>query len=644
MVVSSSWPIELDGSINPGDDFYKYVNNKWLAANPIPDDYSRYGTFEVLMKDNQERLNNLVSSLPDDSLVKIYNTAGNDEETLNKNGFSPVLRYLEQIDKCSNKDELWKMTNFYLRHQIKSFFGVHADADDREPSFTVLHMMERGTYFNDRDYYLEESKKPDIAAYKLCLSKLFALTPISKSTSEIDEIVKFETLMAESKLTKEQRRDPQLTYNAIDLSELQKLAPVLDWSAYFGELQTKKILTNNPKFITNLNSTWTNTDLSTLKSYFQAHLLTTAASLCHNEAFDILFDLNGKQLAGQKLPKPRWKRVLSKIDSTDLGELLGKDFVEKYFPKDSKQKALDMVEYIRRTLGERIETLPWMGDATKEKAKQKLNAFNVKIGYPDRWTDFSSLVFTKDDSFFDINMKINVFEYEKEVARLYKPVDKHRWFMNPHTVNAYYNPTANEIVFPAGILMEPFFSPNFSDAENFGAIGGIIGHEMTHGFDDQGCQYDYTGALENWWTTEDSERYKKKTTVVKEQYDAFEIEGGKVNGQFTLGENIADIGGLKITFLAMQSYYKEKHGRDDIFNEIEGEEYSPAKLCFIAWSRGWTAHTRREETLKRLTTDPHSPNYFRVNGVVANIPEFWKTFGVTDKEPLYLGENVAEIW
>jgi len=634
--MSIDWKFNPNTAVSPATDFYKHVNDNWLAANPLPDDYQRFGSFEVLHTENQKKVKDILDNSAENTPDILLYRLGMDENTLNQQKFSPIQETLSKIKDASDKQQLYQVAVVdSIKSGLQTFLNFYVSGDVKNSKHNIVYVVESGLGLPDRDYYLEEDKADTLVAYRLFLMTLFNLAGLN--TDDLVQAVDLEVRLAKARLTKVEKRDPHKVYNPMSTSDLQLLIPDFKLSEILPE---GKLSVYNPEFIKEVSKIWQETDIETLKTYAIMKVLQDSAPYLHDEAYNAHFQLFGVKMSGQISPKPRWKRVQSSVDS-QVGEILGKSYVDKYFTQEAKDKALAMVEQLRTTLRDRVTKLTWMEEATKVKALAKLEKFKVKIGYPTKWRNYEDLDLSKAESFFGALQICENFEFGFQLAKAYQPVDPTEWLMSPHQVNAYYHPINNEIVFPAGILQEPFFNPNQSDGANFGAIGAVIGHEMTHGFDDQGRKFDSDGEMNDWWTEKDAEAYVKKTDVIKQQFGAFELEGHKVNPDLTQGENIADIGGLKIAFLALQDF----HGKD-VYAKEEGNEFSQAQEFFMAWSRAWCAHIRPEESIKRLTTDPHSPNYFRVNGVVGNIPEFYKAFGlnIEDKSQPIRPVDLAEVW
>ena len=656
----------FDESFSPGSDFFHYVNNRWIQENPIPDDYTRWGGFEYLHEDNLKRLHGLITDYKPEqnttglcdtfeSVVTLYNK-GMDIESLETQGISPANKYIKKIFATQNTNDFSSLLGEFSMKGICGFFGIDVEVDAKDSNKNVIYIGQSGLGLPDRDYYLLETKQNERDQYKKYVSKIldhFNISDVDEITNKIYEI---EETLAEASQTRTERRDPHLTYNEYTFKQLCEEFPNIEWvnfmnSTYLANYTnwtsetTTKIVIDNPGFLNCVNHIFEKYSLNELQWYIMNRAINSIGGYLDNKSYEIVFDFYGRTLLGQQEPKPRWKRVMSTVQQL-LGELLGRRYVETYFPEESKNKCLEMVNDLKKSLHEKITDLEWMTPETKEKALLKLHKFRVKIGYPDKWRDYSQLACDKDASYLDCVLACREFEFLWDFSQLDLPVDRTKWEMNPQEINAYYHPVMNEIVFPAGILQAPFFDPDQDNAYNYGAIGAIIGHEMTHGFDDQGRKFDHEGNMVNWWTDKDAEEYSKRTDVIRDQYAGYIVEGENVNGELTLGENIADIGGLLIAYHALSEREEFPGSNRDIHSEnTDDETLEKQKKFFLGWSRAWRTHTRRETQLQRLLTDPHSPAVCRVNGVVKNIPAFYQTFNIKSEDPLYLSpENRAKIW
>jgi putative endopeptidase len=639
---------ELDFSIDPSDDFAEFVNGVWKKNNPIPDKYTKWGTFELLHEDNLKKLKDITSSNCEGiykNLGILYNLAL-DEERLEEEGLKPFQNIENLILDAVNKNELWRIMAILNKYGIAGMFNTYSQEDAKNSSLVVLYISTGGLGLPDRDYYYLENKEEIRKMYKKYIADiLLYLCPIKYDIS-IDEIADLifdiEFKLATHTFTSVEKRDPEKNYNKVDLEKLNKLTNV-DWNLYFRELgiliDIPYIIVDNLDFFDNLGKLWLDTDINLLKLYLLFKSLSNSAYYLNNKLVNLKFNFYGEFLSGQKKNKPRWERAISMVDMT-MGELLGRKYCELHFNSSSKEKMIDMVKSLNNVLEERLRKLTWMSNETKNKAFKKQKVFKAKIGYPDEWRDFSCLFLGtchKDaKSLLEVIIDCNLFNHEYDVSQLFKKTDPHKWEMNPHDVNAYFHPIRNEIVFPAGILQPPFFNPDGDDALNYGAIGTVIGHEMTHSYDDKGSQFDHEGQLNNWWSKEDKEKFMEKADYYVKEYGSYSINGKNVNGKLTLGENLADHGGVKIAFHAL----KKKLG--DSSTLIDKSKFNPLQRFFISWAIVWRCNITVEEADKRLLTDPHSPNVLRINSTLKNLPEFHDVFNICDGD-MYR-KNPVQMW
>jgi putative endopeptidase len=635
-------------SVNPNEDFAEFVNGNWKKNNPIPYKYTKWGTFELLYEDNLKKLKDITSSNCEGiykNLSILYNLAL-DEKRLEKEGLKPFENIKKLILDANDKNELWEIMAILNKYGIAGMFSTYSQEDAKNSSIVVLHISTGGLGLPDRDYYFLEDKEEIRKNYKKYIADiLLCLYPL-KYDIHIDKIAELifdiELSLATYTYTSVEKRDPEKNYNKIDLSEINKLT-MLDWNSYFKQLDIliniPYMIVDNLNFFENLGKLLISTDINLLKLYLLFKSLSSSAYYLNQKLVNLKFNFYGKFLSGQKENKPRWERAISMIDMT-MGELLGRKYCELYFNSASKEKILDMVNSLNNELAERLKNITWMSKETKEKAFKKQKAFKAKIGYPDKWRDFSSLFLGNSHmdtkSLLTVIMDCNLFNHEYDISHLFKPTDPHKWEMNPHDVNAYFHPIRNEIVFPAGILQPPFFNPDGDDALNYGAIGTVIGHEMTHSYDDKGSQFDHEGQLNNWWTDEDRKKFMEKADYYVNEYGSCLINGKNVNGELTLGENLADHGGIKIAFYAL------KKKLDNSSTLIDKSKFNPLQRFFISWAIVWRCNITDEETDKRLLTDPHSPNVLRINSTLKNIPEFHEAFGIVDGN-MYR-KNPVQMW
>ena len=636
--------LQLDTDCGPGDDFFKYVNNSWLEENTIPNDYSRWGVFEILHEETLTKLQSLIQHQREDpssdffKLLQVYQ-AGMDEAQLQQEGIDPIKSMLRRIHGITDLEQLSELLAFFATAGVSTLFSLDVEADAKNTSLNVLYLSQDGLGMPDRDFYVLASKHEEQQAYQLCLRKLLSRLQLDGISHLVSAIYQMEVELAKVSQTRTERRDPHKTYHAYTPQMLQEEFPLIAWQRFFSKVgvQAGKVVVDNPPFFKKVNEMLSAVPLAKWKLYLTSRLLLASAPFLDDQNYQTSFDFYQGKLSGQLQPKPRWKRVITTVEN-HLGELLGKLYVDRYFSDQAKDKASELVHNLIQELHQRILGLDWMSSNTKEKAVQKLASLRVKVGYPVRWRDFKGLQFLGDFNYWNTITQCHIFNFRWMVDQLYQPVDKEKWEMNAHTINAYYHPLLNEIVFPAGILQPPFYSYNYCDAFNYGAIGAIIGHEMTHGFDDQGRKFDYQGNMRDWWTPEDEEKYQKKSDRIKEQYASYQVEGEYLNGELTLGENIADIGGVTISYQAFQNRAE--------YQQLDSEsQRQEDRKFFLSWGRAWRTKIRKEEMVKRLLTDPHSPAALRVNGVLFNIPGFHRAFQLQLCDRLYQApEQIASVW
>lgn len=644
----------LDPQVDPREDFYLYACGGWMKKNPLTPEFSQYGTFDHLRENAKVQLRELITNLSDhpDAKVKgtiaqkvsdIYNL-GMDAERLNREGAAPLKPFIDKIenDDLSDREELIA----WLHNGLGSVFfstGVGPDAMDSDRN--IMHIGEVGLSLGDRDYYLERNDTNDkiMAAYEIYVKKLMALAGYDEDASQRiwDNVIAMETEFARNKMTKEDRRDPLKRYNPITYTNLKETYPNIDWDRYFSQLGVEKfeeLTLSNPNFLTFINTLLPSLSDRQIKDYMIYEVVSQSTGVLSDDFQAASFELYGKVMSGTEEEMPRWKRAMT-IPNAMLGEAVGQLYVEKYFPKENKDYMLALVGNLQKALGKHIEALSWMSDRTKQKALEKLSSFTVKIGYPDKWKDYSEITIDPDKSYLENVYNASVWYTSDNYKKLNQPVDKTEWFMTPQTVNAYYSPISNEICFPAGILQPPYFDPTADDAQNYGAIGVVIGHEMTHGFDDSGRKFDKDGNLKEWWTEEDSQKFTVLADRLVEQFNKVEVAPGVfANGKYTLGENIADQGGLRLALTAYQDYVADKDTK-----VIDG--LSPLQRFYLAYANVWAANIREEEILKRTNTDPHSLGKNRVNVTLKNITPFFEAFGIKEGDPMFIPEEErVVIW
>ncbi|MEO8045623.1 MAG: M13 family metallopeptidase [Spartobacteria bacterium] len=658
-------PKNMDTSVKPQDDFYKYANGKWLKNNPIPPEFSRWSSFNELIEKNNDVLHEIAENAAklsaDDSgqkkmekaasaevqKVGDFYASGMNEEQINSARLLPLKGELKQIDSISDLASLSAEIGHLHSLGINALFGFTSGQDDKESTMVIAQAFQGGLGLPDRDYYTkdDDASKKLREQYVAHVSKMFSLLGDKPEVAAANAktVMEIETSLAEPARTRVELRDPQKNYNKMSEAELQKLMPDFKWHDYFqvvGLPAPGAINIGQPDFFKAANDVLKNVSLENWKTYLRWHLVHETAPTLGQDFVDENFAFYGKTLSGTEKLKPRWKRVVSVIDER-VGEALGKLYVADNFPPDAKQRALEMVNNLKEALAEKIKTNDWMDAPTKQEALKKLAAFKVKIGYPDKWRDYSTLKIDRGPYVFNV-LRSDKFEVARELKKIGKPVDRDEWGMSPPTVNAYYNPNLNEIVFPAGILQPPFFNAKADDAVNYGGIGAVIGHEMTHGFDDQGRQYDSVGNLRDWWTPGSAKAYDERAKAIISQYAAYEaLPGQHLNGELTQGENIADIGGLKIAYAAFKK--AQAAHPEEANKKIDG--FTPDQRFFLAWAQIWRANMRDQETMLRVNTDPHSPGRFRTIGPVSNMPEFQQAFDLPDNSPMVRpAKDRANIW
>lgn len=646
-------PANMDTTVAAGTDFYEYACGGWIKNNPLKPEYARFGTFDQLLENNQEQLRVLIEELsatPHEAgsvagkIGALY-AMGLDSTKLNADGVAPVKEELAAINALATKSDVSKMVATLHKEGMAPFFALFVGADEKNSAMNIVQLYQAGIGMGDRDYYLleDEGSAKMRDAYRAYINKLFTLAGSSPEQADaaVDAVMKIEKAIAEISYDREDLRDSQKNYNKLAYEDFKQIESPLDWDVYFesmGLAGLKELDAKQINFYKDMSEALRNTTVDEQKYYLAFNLLSAAAPYLSDDFVDADFEFYGKVMSGKQEQQPRWKRSLNTVNGA-LGEAVGEMYVEKYFPASSKEKMLTLVGNLQTALSERINGLEWMSDTTKAKAQEKLAAFTVKIGYPDKWRDYSGLEI-KDDSYWANVRRSNIFDMAYQLADVDKPVDKSRWHMNPQTVNAYYNPTTNEICFPAAILQPPFFNPDADDAVNYGAIGVVIGHEMTHGFDDQGRNYDKDGNLIDWWTAEDAVRFTERADKLVDQYDQIiVIDTLHANGRFTLGENIADHGGLLV---AHQAYLNSLKGKETPA-PIDG--FTNEQRFFLGYATLWGQNIRPEEIRRRTKIDPHSLGKWRVNAALRNIAPFYAAFDIKEGDPMFMAPvDRVVIW
>ena len=644
---------DMDPSVNPATDFFKYVNGTWLKNTKIPAAYSGWGSFYILGDENLTKLKSILNNLEktknvkkgsSEQLVGDFYISGMDSSNIEKQGYKPIEKDLEAVNAITNLKDFYKELASVQLGYSNPLFSFGAGTDVKNSKMEIAQLHQSGLGMPDRDYYLndDENTKTVREDYIRLINKSFMLVGYnnSKAAKSAEEILNLETQLAKASMPRVEMRNPNKTYHKMSVKELIDLTPDFMWNEYFtniGVKEPKEINVAQPDFMKEINNVVKTTPIETLKEYLKWNIIRTAAPYLSDNFVETEFNFYGKVLNGTKEMQPRWKRVLGTIDG-QIGMELGKLFVKKYFPPYAKKRALDLVHNLMASLKTRIENLEWMSPETKKAALKKLAAFTVKIGYPDKWKSFKGLLINRN-SYFENVLSASIFNTKKNLAKIGKPVDKSEWGMTPQTVNAYYNPPNNEIVFPAGILQPPFFNPKADDAINYGGIGCVIGHEMTHGFDDQGRQYNATGNLKDWWTKQDEENFNNRAERIVDQFNSYiAVDTLHVNGKLTEGENIADLGGVNISFDSFQKTKEYKSGKP-----IDG--FTPAQRFFISYATIWKIKNRPERLRLRVKVDPHSPEQYRVDGPLSNTPAFWQAFNVKPGDPMRrTGDNLVKIW
>ena len=644
----------MDLNVKPGMDFYEYAAGGWLKTHPLDAEHPTNGAFVDLEEQNQKRIKGLIEeysskSQPKGSLGQkigdLYNLMM-DSVRLNREGAAPLKPVLAKVEAIKNKKE-YQLVMAQLDYQGVGamMFGISVGADQRNASQNIVGISQGGIGLGERDYYLNDDEQTVKVrnAYKEYIKTLFQLVGDDEQTAQkkTDVLLAIETRIAKASYDNVKLRDVNANYHKIGYAQLISDYPGIDWGNIFlaqGFPPFAEVDLAQPEPIKEVEKILEETSLDDLKTYAEAKVISSATNSLSDEFRAASFKFN-QTLSGVKQDRPRWKRAVGVVSGV-LGEAIGKLYVEKYFPESSKQRMLDLVHNLQTALAERIDEASWMEQATKDQAKDKLSNFIIKIGYPDKWRDYSGLEIDPSLSLYDNLTRVTAFLTKDYIDRkVNKPVDKSEWQMTPQTVNAYYNPTTNEICFPAAILQPPFFEPEADDAVNYGAIGCVIGHEMSHGFDDQGCQFDKNGNQNNWWTAADKANYDKRTKVLEEYFNNYEVQPGKkINGKLTLGENIGDNGGLNIAFRAFSNLMKTKK-----LPVIDG--FTPEQRFFLAWGRVWAANTSDEMTDYLLKVDPHSPNKARVNGALPHIDAWYDAFNVKKSDKMYVPKSKrAHIW
>lgn len=644
----------MDLTARPGTDFFEYAAGGWMKSHPLTPEYSRYAQFDALQENNRKQLRELIEELaagthPQGSLQQkigsLYKSAM-DSVRRNESGRKPIEETLRQISAVKDKAGFQVLSARLGRRGVPSMFEVYCDADLKNSKMNLLQIHQGGLSMGERDYYLEDDEptKKIREAYKQYVRKMFVMAGADDAEAErgMQAVLAIETRIARASRSATELRDVEGNYHKMSYSELLADYPGIDWSTlllFYGVPAVGEVSVNQPEPIHEVEKILNETSIDDLKRYLCFKVVDDAANYLSDDFRAASFDFYNRTMSGAEQDRPRWKRAVGAVEGA-LGMAVGRMYVEKYFPETSKQRMVQLVKNLQEALGQRIDRQAWMSDETKRQAHEKLGAFYVKIGYPDTWMDYTGLDICDELSFYENMTRASEFLHDYHVrTRVNKPVDRDEWLMTPQTINAYYNPTTNEICFPAGILQPPFFNAEADDACNYGAIGVVIGHEMTHGFDDQGCQFDKDGNLRNWWTEADSRNFQARTKVMEHFFDKIEVLPGMfANGKLTLGENIADHGGLNVSFLALQNAMKSAP-----LSVKDG--FTPEQRFFLSYGLIW-GNNVREEMLRQLNKiDPHSPGRWRVNGALPHIDAWYDAFKITKKDPLFVPKkNRVNVW
>lgn len=624
----------MDTSVRPGDDFFDYATLGWRRNNPVPDDYTRYGAFEVLNDTNLKRVREIAET--DTGKIGTLYTIAMNAEKLNADGVAPVKSYLDEIDNIKSADDL----PVYLgkMHKFTSAFWGDGVALDEKNSDYYLYNIGQGGIGLSRDYYFDtDEKSVEIRTkYRDFIAKQLKNFGIN---ADAEQIYKLEERMARSFYPKEKLRDPNANYHKMSVEDVKSQFPGFNWDKYLtvrGAAAASDININQPQAIAESIAIMNDTDIALIRDYLKYRIISAADTLLDDKTYEISFDFYNRTMAGQMEQKPRWKRAVALLDGS-LGEEIGHLYVDKYFPPAAKERMQQLVKNLQRALGMRIENLDWMSDETKKRALEKLNTFHAKIGYPDKWRDYSNLDISADAPLWENIVRVAKFEDAFWLDKIGQKKDPTIWYMNAHEINAYYDPTTNEVCFPAGILQYPFFDMDADDAFNYGAIGSIIGHEMTHGFDDSGRQFDADGNLRDWWTVADADAFNARARVMRDFFDNIQVAPGvHANGEFTLGENLADYGGITVAYTA----YKNFGTPSPEFNGL-----TPDMRFFIAYAGAWAQNIRDAEALRLTKMDEHSLARWRVNGILPHIDAWYDAFDVTTNDKMYIApDQRVKLW
>ena len=641
---------DLDPTTSPKEDFYQYATGGWQVKNPLKPEFSRFGSFDAIAETTRKNLNELFESMAtlqtepgtvDQKIADLYKMAL-DSTTRNALGAEPIKPYIAEIQAVKSLDELADLIGKMNLYGDGGFFNAGVDADLANSDMQVLYLGQGGLGMGDRDYYLLESNAELKAGYKAYLEKVLTLAGVENAAEIAEKDMKVEDAMAPISWSREQNRDMQAIYNPMSSAEIDARWPELRFGRICAACNVPAqdlVIVEQPSYFDGLNEIFKKTDLETLKAYLLSQFVSGQSGALSDDFYTAQWEFFSHQMAGAQEQRPRWKRAMS-VPNSLLGEAVGQMYVERYFPESSKQKMVTLVENLRTALGEHIDNLEWMSDATKAKAREKLAAFTVKIGYPDKWKDYSTLTIDPTNTYYENLRNASAWYVQDNLTKLGKPTDKTEWGMTPQTVNAYYNPTTNEICFPAGILQKPFFDPEADDAVNYGGIGVVIGHEMSHGFDDQGSMFDANGNMVNWWTDEDKAKFDALGDKLAEQFNVVEIlPGVHANGRFTLGENIGDHGGLSIAYSALENALKGNMDKPVI------DGFTPKQRFYLSYGNIWAQNITDQEKARLTNLDPHSLAENRVNVSLRNFQTFFDAFDIHEGDAMFRPEEErVHIW
>ena len=645
----------FDESVALNDDFYQYATGGWQAANPLKPEFARYGTFDRLRESNEVRLNDLFADIAkskhkvgtvDQKIADLY-TMGMDSTRLNAQGVAPLKADVDMLMEVEQLSDLAIAVAMIHTSAGNPLFSTGVGADLLNSNINVLYVEQSGLGMGNRDYYLDAENQAKREGYVQWLTKAFSMIGWEDAAAKAEQVLAFETKMAEAFRSNVQLRDVAANYNPMSKADFLAKYPQFNWGAYFNEMgvgQFDSLVVGQPEVLEAVFGLYVSENIETVKAYLAASVVSSAAGYVGDELYAAHFDFFGRQMSGQQEMRPRWKRAMA-VPNRLLSEAVGQIYVKKYFPESDKVRMTEMVKNLQVALGQHIDALEWMSDATKAKAHEKLNTFTVKIGYPDKWKDYSTLRVDPAVSYWENIKRASAWYTADNLSDLGKEVDRERWFMSPQTVNAYYNPTTNEICFPAAILQPPFYNSTADDAVNYGAIGVVIGHEMTHGFDDQGRQFDKDGNMNNWWTEEDAAAFKARTDILVEQFNKIVVLPAKdgqpavmADGALSLGENIADQGGLRVAYTAFQNSLKDKGEPAPI------DGFTAAQRFYLSYATIWGQNIRDEEAARLTKTDVHSLGKNRVNATLRNVQTFYDAFAITDGAMYLPEEERVVIW